>query len=523
MKKTFCFLLLLFAMESLVLGQTKIGLESLIPPAPNAAELGKYSTMPVSTLTGIPDISFPLYEVTSGSLKLPITLSYHASGIQVNQKSTDVGLGWSVMAGGTISRTVYGASDNSTHGFFYYTAPSYDSLTNITNYYTMTQFNIVGNTGYDMEPDLFVYNAGGKSGKFIYNHTDGFVTIPFDPVKIDTVGHGSGISFKITDDNGIIYNFGVHSQTHTDAGVQRSTISSWYLSSVISPDHTDTISLEYETVNSQDEMVQQSYPIGKNATVAPECSGTQNFVLGDLQTTNITNTYDELLVKKIKFKLGYVEFFRNTARKDINTSIYQASKSLDRIIVYDGNGAIIKCITFNHDYFTVTPYTDDYIHNRLQLTGFTESGDTSSVVKQYRFGYDPTDLPKYNSYQMDYWGYYNGSVNITTLIPPTTVYAEDITNISFANGENYSNGILTGYWTFGTANREPSATYMQAAVLNKVTYPSGGYSTFEYEPHKYQSDNYVTQNESAGASAMALTSTLYKRQHIILIIPAVAV
>ena len=31
-------------------------MESLIPPAPNAAELGKYGTYPVGTLTGIPEI-----------------------------------------------------------------------------------------------------------------------------------------------------------------------------------------------------------------------------------------------------------------------------------------------------------------------------------------------------------------------------------------------------------------------------------------------------------------------------------
>src|SRR5687767_13240499 len=84
--------------------QQKLSLESIIPPAPNAAELGKYGTYPVGTLTGIPEISIPLYEIQSGNLKLPISISYHASGVQVNQKSTDLGLGWSLNAGGTISR-----------------------------------------------------------------------------------------------------------------------------------------------------------------------------------------------------------------------------------------------------------------------------------------------------------------------------------------------------------------------------------------------------------------------------------
>ena len=125
--RTFLFILLLLLTDTL-LAQQKFDLQSQIPPAPNAAELGKYGTLPVGTLTGIPDISFPLYEIVSGSLKLPISLSYHASGNQLNQKASDVGLSWSVNAGGQISRTVYGAKDESQYGMFNYTPPSYSQL-----------------------------------------------------------------------------------------------------------------------------------------------------------------------------------------------------------------------------------------------------------------------------------------------------------------------------------------------------------------------------------------------------------
>ena len=289
--------------------QQKLDLESLVPPAPNAQELGKYGTIPVGTITGVPDISLPLYQVISGSLKLPITLSYHASGVQVNEKSTDVGLGWSISAGGQISRSVFGAKDESTYGYFNYTAPSYSSLAAITNYYTMAQYNIVNNTGYDQEPDLFVYSMGVKSGKFIYTKSSTFQTIPFDPVIIQKIGNGNSLTFKITDENGVIYNFDSTSSTTSQAQLHgtdgsisytdRPTRSTWYLSSMISADLVDTISFVYDHYSNSDYMEGESLPIGGTGY----CTGSGD---GTVQKTNNPVTYNELVIRKIIFKNGYV-------------------------------------------------------------------------------------------------------------------------------------------------------------------------------------------------------------------------
>jgi YD repeat-containing protein len=98
---------------------------------------------------------------------------------------------------------------------------------------------------------------------------------------------------------------------------------------------------------------------------------------------------------------------------------------------------------------------------------------------------------------MDYWGFYNGSTN-NSLIPTTTVYAGDINDVTYVNGESITNGFMNPLvsWTIGNANREPSETYMKAGILNKITYPTGGYSLFEFEPHRYLSDQYVNQSIS---------------------------
>jgi len=475
--------------------QQKINLESLIPPGPNASELGKYGTYPVGTLTGIPEIGFPLYEINSGQLKLPISLSYHASGIQVNERSTDVGLGWTVMAGGQITRTVYGAPDNSQYGYFNYTPPSYNTLLADHNFYDMQLYS---NPGYDLEPDLFVYNIGGKSGKFFCDENKNFFTIPYEPIKIQKTGTTT-VFFTLVDDDGVKYNFNQYSGTKSDFSFQRNTVSTWYLTSMVSADLTDTISFSYDASYLEDPMEQQSYPIGRT-----DVNG--DFTTGPVVKTQSVNSYDELLLKQITFNNGFVQFNRNTARKDVNSNSTNAS-SLDEIDVYNNASQVIKKITFNHAYYTSTPFIDDWLHYRLKLTGFVESDATMVLKKEYKFDYDPTSIPTYGSYNMDYWGYANGASNALDLIPVTIVYASDINNVSFADGSSYNNalGTLTQSWTVGNANREPSATYMTTGILNKITYPTGGYSLFTYEPHQYLSDQYTTQVVNKGGTTVGIS------------------
>ena len=64
------------------------------PVTPSAFQFVKYTEMPVSEYTGIPNISVPLYQINVDDIKLPVNLTYHAVGIQVSQEASWVGLGW---------------------------------------------------------------------------------------------------------------------------------------------------------------------------------------------------------------------------------------------------------------------------------------------------------------------------------------------------------------------------------------------------------------------------------------------
>ena len=84
----------------------------VIPPSPQSAIYRKYLDHAIDESTGIPDISIPLFEIRLKELTIPVTLSYHASGVKAFQYDGDVGAGWSINVGGyKVMRTIYGLED----------------------------------------------------------------------------------------------------------------------------------------------------------------------------------------------------------------------------------------------------------------------------------------------------------------------------------------------------------------------------------------------------------------------------
>jgi hypothetical protein len=141
-------------------------LKEYAPVAPNAASLGKYADVPVSYHTGLPDVSVPVFTLAEGAISAPISLSYHASGIKVQETAS-----WALNAGGMITRTVQGAPDErGSSGNFGQTSGWYaDKATGRTAYNGCTTPSDIASGQYDTEPDIFTFNFGGYSGKFFYD------------------------------------------------------------------------------------------------------------------------------------------------------------------------------------------------------------------------------------------------------------------------------------------------------------------------------------------------------------------
>jgi YD repeat-containing protein len=475
------------------MSQSKINLDSWIPPSPNAAEILKYGNVPVGMLTGTPDIGFDLYEINTGKLKVPIRLSYHASGIRVNQKSTDVGLGWSVQAGGVISRTIFGSPDEKSNGYFNYNPPTIVDLMQNNNFYDMQLYTMQnGHHGKDLAPDIFHYSFPGKSGKFICKENKEFIAIPYEPLKISKTNIPSSVTFKIIDESGNIYFFNDLAYTEDTGFPAKRHANSWYLSSIVSADLTDTVSFTYESIYVEDKFEQHTQMFGQ------KFGGVDQFV----QLNQSTISFTDMLLKKISFKNGYAEFKRNNFRKDT----WPQSNMLDELIIYNVHGVVIKKVSFDHGYFKASPFSDNYANYRLRLNGFTESDGTGLTTLPHKFGYNTTPLPPINSYNLDYWGYFNGSNNMN-LIPAQQVFGKDLTSVTFNVGGSFNQPNIGPYtiFNFGSANRNANETFMQACMLDTVIYPTKGFTRFEYEPHKYYQDQTNTQQVTGGGTTAGIS------------------
>jgi hypothetical protein len=80
----------------------------------------------------------------------------------------------------------------------------------------------------------------------------------------------------------------------------------------------------------------------------------------------------------------------------------------------------------------------------------------------------------------DYFGFYNGKVNNSTLIPSTTIQFQPNTQTMPSN------------ITIGSADRGTDTTFLKNAVLKRITFPTMGYTEFDFEPHRYSESGVTT-------------------------------
>jgi hypothetical protein len=484
-----------------VLGKTTLDYSS---KAPEVQQMQKFIDVPVSYFNGTPNISIPVHTVTSKSISIPLTLQYHAGGIKAEDNETYVGLGWSLKGIGSITRTVRGNEDEGiqyesrphkysqpTAPFIYYRWSSLrDSMAatmhvyggwyvdggNLDlNYSTLSQEFTTHNQelyngnipiGLDLtlpyyslglsdpEPDLFYFDFGGYSGKFIFDgnrkpvlvpHTQDLQITPILNTRVDTrTGIGPLLdtnvlvtqyfaSFKISTPDGKDYYFGETpaSRLSTPYFAKVNMFNAWYLTRIIDRNTLDTVYFEYNgngTPTATLKLDNKQRFDNPSGALYDGCVNTDHLSLYSYQN-NYTTT-----LKSIK-----------TIKEEI-----QLFGGLDSIKVIDRHtGTTYKKMQF--DYGALKS-------GRKKLVGFSIKDLATNQFYPYSFNYyDPAGYKDRSA--QDYWGYYNGASN------------------------NYK--LMIGYpgCTDSGANRAPAWPAMQLDILTEITYPTGGKNIFEYEPH----------------------------------------
>lgn len=171
MKKLFSLALCLLTVG--VSGQSiSTGPPEIIPPSPTVAALMHFEEVPVSLYTGTPQISIPLISKNIGSgLQMNLQLAYNTAGIRVDDRSGWTGTGWSLFAGGSVSRTVRDVADETNEpgakvGVWHNNYFNYETFSNNE----LDEFLFKANGGtekFDSQVDLFQFSAMGRSGRFI--------------------------------------------------------------------------------------------------------------------------------------------------------------------------------------------------------------------------------------------------------------------------------------------------------------------------------------------------------------------
>ena len=143
--------------------------------------------------------------------------------------------------------------------------------------------------------------------------------------------------------------------------------------------------------------------------------------------------------------------------QEVETSFLSQNghRRLTGIRVHDGERTI-KTAAFTYDAV-----------NKAQRS-FLKTISISGIGSYSMDYYNTSALPMFGTFKVDHWGYFNNLSSASTFLKVSSL------------NNNYLDETLTS----GSV-RTPNANYARCGILTKITYPTGGWSSFTYEAHTY--------------------------------------
>lgn len=501
----------------------------VVPQSPQAASLSKYNEYPVGNFTGIPSISIPLYTISSGDITIPLELSYHAGGFRVNEEASWVGLGWTLSGDYVISQSVKGADDftgynggsnvlvlsylnapkiidimssgsTSTGGYFgdqcipgeinpgdngfncggglYNGDYSYCHSDSATVDGKIVDYSAFCNLAFDWEPDVFSLSIPGAGGKFVLGQDTTVYFLEKQDLKVKKNNQG----FLVTTSDGIQYEF--YKRSITTNAFYQETGAEWHLTRVISSKNPGKqVRIVYRE---GDWISQYSY----SAMAKLEMNST-SYIIEPKPVT--TSKYKETYIDSIFYDEGYVKFYSKiNGRTDLKDA-----DLLDSIRIFNYKKTPIKTFVFKTSNFIAATSGGGYLAEYLQAGIINNSNLTHRLKldtlierngkkdqKKHIFGYSTIKLPSKDSYSQDHWGFYNGEPN-SSLLP---AFEDEL----YYERPDYG---VKVYHNIPGANRKANPSYANACILKKIIYPTGGYTSFEYEANTFE-NTYATHSST---------------------------
>ncbi len=359
----------------------------------------------------------------------------------------------------------------------------------------------------DPEPDEFMFNFCGHSGSFWFVYENGGMQVKVkskdgEIIKVEPILFPGTVDypifedapskdmykfeiyktfqkFKVTTRDGFIYDFGgdiSNIDFTTNNGIAVS--SSWHLTKITSP-LGSYINLEYKKGG---DVVIQNKSKYFNETHSPQdnsnfCYLSRNTDNDGYSLTMINPKYLSKIVTSTGQTLNFITAKSIELGYNWNGfySRYSAIcdglvKNVDFIDRFQWNSDLEKVNYYLkldrieiEDLKNINFFYSNSATQRLRLSGLSTTPKNSipqninDVANQqkYTFGYNTSFLPDYNSCQTDNWGYYNG---------------KDFFSVDYSGLYNF---------------RSADLTFCKSEVLEKITYPTGGATEFDYELNQY--------------------------------------
>ncbi|RYY47641.1 MAG: hypothetical protein EOO06_12090 [Chitinophagaceae bacterium] len=461
-------------------------LPNIIPPTPEASALLKADFLRVTPNTGAANFSIPLFILQSGNFSLPITLNYNSTGVKVEEIASMVGMGWTLNYGGVVSRTVMDVPDEvrdstnnnlTPHNF---STPDYALL----DYFDKENA--------DKQSDIFSFAFGNYSGRFVLDQNLNPKPLSTYNLKISIINGSFMEGFKIIADDGTEYYFqdaetsmnrnlvGTNCKTWVNEYFDE-VKTSWYLTKIVLPSRQSEINFTYVsgvtrfntgfneslTLNIATEQYQCSPGLGPSGSVCDV------WVL-KFSSCSREQYVQSKFISKIETSSGdKVEFFYDPVeREDLIGGMRIVSFKITNYL-----GIPIKNGVFNSSYqIAVDGSSNDIESKRLFLESIQikDALNSTSNSQVYSFSYlNYSSLPKRRSYAQDIYGFYNGKINNTCLIPKLSL--DDLNYTRFNNGNGYAAVV------FG--DRSVDTIVSANGMLKRIVYPTGGYDSIIYTPN----------------------------------------
>ncbi|NCB43175.1 MAG: hypothetical protein EOM59_11215 [Clostridia bacterium] len=500
-----CFSSQIFAQVAL---EPQIGFPNLRPLSPDVSSLMDYNKIDVGLFTGTVHSTVPLYKIKYRSFILPIYLNYSSNGIKVDQISSNVGLGWTLFAGGVISRQIMDDADENT------------PLSQLPEYPfgTLEMDEYLGNVNfspdtYNTQPDVFSYNFNGYSGSFFLDNSLSPIQIEPNGLKVEIksgfeIGApSSDYSFLIITPNGYNYWFGGNNAVETSSSM---TIvggshtpptlpeeNAWYLKKIIFPSGKDSVIFEYD----------QSYAIyfaSVSQTVTARIKtdpfhngGVPQFIAANHTAPDFTKIFPHFSrISRIYWPEGEALFHYSPRFSDCGTNNFV---KIDSVIVKDNDENLIQKIQLAYmEILADSDYEnpdasglDPSIYKRLFLKSVHDLKSINNQSSPYSFMYfEPEKMPPRLSYSQDYWGFFNGKEN-EDLVP------DDLSWYYLYGNSPFGFNLETTQSLFNQVggDRNASSQFGKIGLLYRIDYPTGGFDSIQYSSNSVSVNEYLFPDE----------------------------